>query len=237
MVSSRFHGLVMELQADEEDQQKLLTRLKSIKGARTNVVPSPNAYDVWFYSHASAVEHLVNTVVTIVATAGSIASIAQVLHDFVVSKRRKTKAKTIKGFYSGSAPPPPNTSVPDGTIRIVRGKSWVEIGKKTSLKKTEAALSKFAEIGDYQSANRPLRKRLLEIQLRKAKEELASVKQTVSSYEQLVATFEKPPPLKHRWQRQKLGTYVRELRRHRAEVKSITSRIANIERRVRLLDR
>jgi hypothetical protein len=226
----------MELQADEEDQQILLTRLKPIKGAKTNVVPSPNAYDIWFYGHASAVEHLVNTVVTIIATAGSIASIAQVLHDFVASRRRKTKAETIKGFYFGS-PPAPNTSVPDGTIRIVRGKSRVEIGKKTSLEKTEAALSKFAEIGDYQSANRPLRKRLLEIQLNEAKEELASVKRTVSSYEQIVATFEKPPPLKHRWQRQKLGTYVRELRRHRAEVNSIRSRIANLERRIRLLNR
>jgi len=226
----------MELQADEEDQRILLTRLKSIKGNKTNVAPSPNAYDSWFYGHASALEYLVNTVVMTIATAGSIASIAQVLHEFLVSRRRKRKEETIKGF-AYMTPPPPNTSVPDGTIRIVHGKDWVEIGKKTSLKKIKAVLSKFSEIGDYQTASKPLRKRLLRIQLSETKKELESVKEVVSSYEQLVATFEKPPQLKHRWQRQKLRTYTGKLRRCKGKVNSLRSRIAKLEAETRLLSR
>lgn len=236
MVSGQvYHGIILELQADEEDQHTLLTRLRSIRNIKPNVTPSPNAFDEWFYGHASAVEHLINRVVTIIATAGSIASIAQVLHYFLAKRRRKTKEETIKGFaYTTSRPR--DTSIPDGTIRIIHGKDRFEIGRNTPPKQIIAALSRFSEIGNYRSANMPLRKRLLEIQLKKTMQQLEYAEETVSSCKESVATFGKPPRLKYTWQKDKLKRYKGKLRRYQAKTNSLRSKIAKLDAKIKRLD-
>ena len=82
-------SFIMRFTGGESDREFFNARLNGVKETEVLVYPDPTPAEKWVYSRACSIDLVVNSVIVIVSVAGSLAAIAQCVHEFLKDRSKK----------------------------------------------------------------------------------------------------------------------------------------------------
>lgn len=230
----RFYELTLQFVGGESDRSTFSRRLNGLKGVEALVYPDPTPTEKWVYSHASSADFVVNSVVMIIATAGSIATITHLIYDFLKDRTRKKELdrRIMAMAYVGKVPPDADQvafgKVPNKVL--VRSDSKeVEITGDFSKGDIIEILKTTARVANHEEASSWLLKQKNELEKHKIEQELRATKEAIAKYRELLEAYEKDDKLES-WQK-------KDYRKYKARMNSLKHKAERLKKRLEHLEK
>ena len=187
----RLYRITLQFVGGESDRATFSTRLDRLKGVESLIYPDPTPTEKWVYSHASSVDFVVNSMAMIIATAGSIATIAHLIYEFLKDRAKKKEInRQIMGIaWVGE--------IPAGAYQVVFGKVANKVLVKSDSRKVEITgdfskddiieiLKTTAKVTNFEKASDWLRKQKNELDRGEVERELKVTEEAIKKYLELL---------------------------------------------------
>jgi len=229
----RFYKITLQFVGNESDRAALSARLHRSKEVEFLTYPSPTPAEEWVYSHASSPDFVVNTVVMIIATAGSIATIAHLIYDFLKDRAQKKEIdRRIEGMaWIGK--------IPQGAHQVVFGKVENKLLVKSDSRTVEITgdfskddiieILKTTRLTNFDEASDWLRKKQNSLRMREIKQELKSTEEAISKYRELLEVYEKDDKLEPR-QKEDYRKYKARMNSFKNKAQRLKKRLENLRK-------
>ena len=206
------YQITLQFTGGESDREALSNDLTDLEGVKALVYPDPTPIEERLYSFAFSTDYVVNSVVTIIATAGSIATIANLIHSLLKDRReKKTKDGKLKKIF------------------VKTNSKYVEITGDLSEKAIVQILKEASTIANSEEALRWLRNRQNELDRRKIQRRLRIIEKALPEYRKLLELYEKDEHLEP-WQEEDYA-------RHNTSMKSLEDEVESLKKTLRELEK
>lgn len=231
--NKRFYKITLQFVGSELDRAAFSARLSRLKEVESLIYPNPTPAEEWVYSHASSPDFVINTVVMIIATVGSIATIAHLIYDFLKDRAQKKEIdRRIMGMaWVGKIPP--------GAHQVVFGKVENKLLVKSDSRTVEITgdfskddiieILKTTKLTNFDKASDWLRKKKNRLRMREIKQELKSTEEAIAKYRELLEVYEKDNKPKS-WQKEDYHKYKTRMNRLKYKAGRLKKRLWNLEK-------
>jgi len=206
------YQITLQFTGGESDREAFSNGLTDLEGVKSLVYPDPTPIEEDLYSFASSIDYVVNSVVTIIATAGSIATIATLIRSLLKDRREK---KTEDGKLK--------------KILVKTNSKYVEIKGELSEKAIVQILKETSTIANSEEALRWLRDQQNELDRREIQGRLRTIEETLPEYRKLLKLYEEDKDLEP-WQEEDYA-------RHKTNMKSLQDEVENLKKKLRDLEK